>query len=223
MNSKNIISMSVYGTKPMYLKGAIANARLLPRIYPGWTLRVYCCVAEMNVKPLHDLGCEVIPKPRSRLHSGMFWRFLAAWDPGVDCVLMRDADSRINVREAAAVRAWEESGRIAHCMMDHPHHSLLPMSGGMWAIRSGNLPRELLKELQQLCMRRQRRVQDMYWLRDRVHPLIQHSLLRHSSVHTRWRYVPFPSHEPYDGFVGQQYNVHGRPIWPETSKRRCGT
>lgn len=214
--SKKIVSMSVYGTKPMYVRGAIANARLIPQVFPGWTMRVYCCLSDCSsVEELKGLGCEIVAMPRSRIHSGMFWRFLAAWDPEAERVIIRDSDSRLNIRDWATVQAWEESGKDAHCIMDHPHHSQMPMSGGMWGIKARVLPPVLLEDLQRRCRRPQPRVEDMRWLRDRVHPLIQGSLLRHSSVSTKWPSVPFPDHSPYEGFVGQQYDGAGIPIWPK--------
>jgi len=212
---KKLISMSLYGSDPMYLRGAIANAELLPKIFPGWTLRIYCCVHDMNVTCLENLDCEIVTESRSKLHSGMFWRFKAAWDDTVERVLFRDADSRFNVKEAAAVKAWEKSGLDAHCMKDHPHHSRLPMSGGMWGIKTGVLPPEMFYEVLKMCRQRQRRIKDMHWLRDRVHPLIRYSLLRHSSVPTKWAHTNFPRHPKFEGFVGQQHDRKGEPIWPD--------
>jgi len=211
---KNIISMSLYGTDPMYLNGAITNARLTPEVFPGWTMRVYYDRHDIDPAPLIELGCEVVARPHSRRHSGMFWRFLAAWDDDVERVIMRDSDSRLNVREAAAVLAWEESGLDAHCMMDHPNHKHLPISGGMWGILGGVLPQSVKDDVELFGTQRQQRVTDMRWLRDHVQPLIEGSLLRHSSVETKWPHEPWPDAPPYDGFVGQQHRADGSPIWP---------
>ena len=51
--------------------------------------------------------------------------------------LIRDVDSRISRREAAAVGAWVLSGLPFHAMRDHPSHALyaqagLMMQAGMW-------------------------------------------------------------------------------------------
>jgi len=145
----------------------------------------------------------------------MFWRFLAAWDPEAERVLFRDADSRFNIREKACVEAWEKSGLNAHCMKDHLHHAGLPIFGGMWGIKCRVLPYELKKEVLIKSKQNQKRVADMYWLQDKVHPLIENSLLRHSSVPTKWPSVPFPIHPKYKGFVGQQYDQEGNQIWPK--------
>jgi len=219
--TKKLVSMSVYGTDPMYVKGALLNADLVHDVFPGWTLRIYYARAEVDPQPFRDRGCETVAQARSRIHSGMFWRFLAAWDTEAERVIFRDSDSRLNIREAAAVRAWEESGLNAHCMKDHPHHAQLPMLGGMWGIRCGILPTSLLEEVKQMIRRPQRRILDMRWLMNRVHPLIEGSLLRHSSVETSWPSVPFPEHPPYDGFCGQQYDADGNGIWPG-GRAKCG-
>ena len=210
---KKLISMSLYGNSDMYTKGAIENAKLVPKIFPGWTMRLYC-ENNTNINKFKKLGCEIVFKPRSKLHSGMFWRFIAAWDKEVERVIFRDTDSRLNIKEAEAVKAWEKSGMDAHCMKDHPHHTQFPMLGGMWGIKCGVLPRRLLKEILRNCRRDQKRILDMRWLRDKVHPLIKDSLLRHSSIKSNWPSVPFPTHPEYDGFVGQQYDDEENGIWP---------
>jgi len=211
--AKKIISISLYGNSPVYYNGALCNAQLAPEIFPGWTIRYYCEKGIVATE-LRNLGCEIVFKPKSRIHSGMFWRFLAAWDIKGERVIFRDSDSRLNVKEAEAVKAWEQSGLNAHEMKDHPHHSRLPMSGGMWGIKCGVLPKHLHREVLRLCRRNQPRVKDMRWLRDKVHPLIEHSLLRHSSVETKWPSVPFPDHPAMEGFCGQQYDEKGNAVWP---------
>jgi hypothetical protein len=46
--------------------------------------------------------------------AGMFWRFLVADDPSVDRFIVRDADSRLNPRDALAVAEWVRSGTALH-------------------------------------------------------------------------------------------------------------
>ena len=211
---KKLVSMSLYGDKPMYHMGAIMNAKLMPEIYPGWTLRIY---AEQgyDYSELKRLGAEIIPMHQSRGSSGMFWRFMAAFDVTAERVIFRDADSRINVREACAVEAWIRSGKDAHCMHDHPHHRILPLSGGMWGVKVGVLPQKIRKEIARAGRTMEARVEDMKYLARRVYPLIEYSLLRHTSVVglKSWKGgEPFPEHPPYPGFVGQQYDENDKAI-----------
>ncbi|MFN9627196.1 MAG: hypothetical protein ACK6AT_13155, partial [Planctomycetota bacterium] len=76
--AKRIVSYSLYGTKDLYVQGALRNVRLVPKIYPGWTPRVYVSqeVQQDTIDALLAEGAEVIRKERQGLIDGMFWRFL---------------------------------------------------------------------------------------------------------------------------------------------------
>ena len=63
--------------------------------------------------------------------GGMFWRFLAIDDAGVERFIVRDADSRLNRRERFAVEEWVRSGRAVHTIRDHPSHDR-HLNGGLW-------------------------------------------------------------------------------------------
>ncbi len=209
-----LISMSCYGSKSMYLDGAIENAKLLSDIYPGWKLRVYCDSVVIGRK-LKGLGCQVITMGKSKGHSGMLWRFLPAWEKGIERVIFRDTDSRFNVREAAAVQAWIESKREAHCMHDHKHHGCLPIFGGMWGVVGSFLrnPNPLVPRMD----RKLKQGDDMRLLAKYILPQIHNRTLRHSSVPTKKQWGEaraFPEHDSYTGFVGQQFDNKGRGIWP---------
>ena len=212
----NVLSMSLYGKSSIYLQGALANAKLMPSIYPGWKMVVYC-ERDADMTELESLGVEIRRRGESHQHSGMFWRFLAAWDEDAEYVIFRDADSRINVREAAAVRAWIASGCVAHCMHDHEHHRCMPIFGGMWGIKANVLPMTIRIIVLQCSHIPQKRVKDMRFLTRYVYPLIKHDTLRHSSQvldtknYPGWKHEqivrcePFPEHPAYDGFVGEQH------------------
>lgn len=70
--------------------------------------------------------------------AGMFWRFLVADDVRVDRFIVRDADSRLNARDAFAVLEWIQSGVPIHSVRDHPNHER-PMNGGLWGGTKGFL------------------------------------------------------------------------------------
>lgn len=127
-----LVVFSVWGDNPLYAEGIKANIELAKVHYPGWKVRVY------TDKP-RGLDCEEIIKGPSRGSEGMFWRFEAAADPNYHYIIFRDADSRLNAREAAAVTAWIESGKSLHIMRDHPDHKNWPILGGMWGIKGGVL------------------------------------------------------------------------------------
>ena len=191
-----LISMSLYGDSDQYIDGAIKNIELAKKFYPDWTLRIYCA----EDYGLHD--CETVIMGQSKDHSGMFWRFLPAWEEEI--TIFRDTDSRFNVREVAAVKAWLNSKYHAHAMHDHEHHRSYPLFGGMWGTRKlENVgPKNTLWAMIKVT---QSRVSDMDYLRKYIYPVIAGRVLHHSSHSIKWPYQAFPPHVPYTGFVGQQF------------------
>lgn len=196
---KRIIAISVYGTDPKYVAGAMANIPLASKHYPGWTLRFYTDNAEF--RPVGD-HVEVVRMRTSNGSSGMFWRFLAAGDREADTVVFRDSDSRLNPREAAAVAHWLREGRKFHVMRDHQDHAHWPMLGGMWGVRGG-----VLADIRSLIERwpsHVNKLDDMQFLRHHVWPQAVDSMTHHTSVKTiHPDGIPFPAHEPWSGFVGE--------------------
>jgi hypothetical protein len=134
---RKIISFSVWGSNPKYIRGAIENAKLQPEIYPGWACRFYIdkTVAEDQVQILKDFGSEIVVKPKSDGNYGIFWRFEPLKDITIQRFIVRDADSRLNKREAAAVKEWEESDKEFHLMRDNVEHAVY-ICGGMWGATS---------------------------------------------------------------------------------------
>ena len=57
----------------------------------------------------------------------MLWRFLVADNTSIDYFIVRDVDSRLNVRESFAVQDWITNHKEAsiHCMRDHPSHGFV--------------------------------------------------------------------------------------------------
>jgi hypothetical protein len=197
----NLISLSLWGTSELYIQGAICNARLASSMYPGWALRVYCSPDVPVLDLLRSLGVDVRIVPPSPGYGGLFWRFLPAADPAFEHVIVRDADSRLNVREKAAVDAWIASGRPFHVMRDHPQHRHTPMLAGMWGCRGGVLP-----DMPDRIARFARGVvkhTDTTFLREEIWPLVKDRALVHTSVPEPLGGDPFPPHSPFDGFVGE--------------------
>ena len=59
----------------------------------------------------------------------IYRRFMVADDPLVDRFMIRDIDSRLGPRDAAAVQEWIASRYSVHSMRDHPMHGTEMMGG----------------------------------------------------------------------------------------------
>jgi len=126
---KKIIAYSLYGNNPKYVKGVKRNVDAAKIYYPGWKVRVY------TDQDLDIEGIEIIKRPPSEGHKGLFWRFEVLKDRSIDFAIVRDLDSLLGPREASAVNEWIESGKSFHTMRDHKFHAV-PVCGGMWGCSS---------------------------------------------------------------------------------------
>ena len=138
---KKIISFSLWGDNPTYTVGAIKNADLALEIYPGWICRYYVGKStpiDIVSSLVERENTEVFVMSEPGNWTGMFWRFYPASEPDVEVMLSRDTDSRLNLREAAAVDEWLAGDKNFHIMRDHPYHAT-EILGGMWGVRNGFL------------------------------------------------------------------------------------
>lgn len=198
----NVVSVSLYGPDPKYVVGAVKNADLVKRFYPGWEYWVYTEQGHAAIGELICAGAKVWQMPPSVGHEGMFWRFLAIDEPGVERMIVRDADSRVNAREAAAVSEWIAEGTDFHVMRDHPDHAHWPILGGMWGCAGGAI-RSMWNDVCE-WPKRTAKLDDMRFLGERIWPLALKSMTHHSSVPTPHPNAkPFPPHESVQGFCGE--------------------
>jgi tetratricopeptide (TPR) repeat protein len=189
----NIVAFSLWGTRATYTEGAIANAGLVRTLYPGWTCRVYL---DDSVEPqvrdaLSRGGAQIEVMPRAGTHYGLFWRFFAADDERVRYFLCRDADSRINSQEAAAVAEWLSSGRAFHVMRDAPFHTELILAG-LWGGVGGRL-RGIREWIDRFWRPTEHRWVDQDFLRMEIWPRICEQSMIHDSCYDLFGARPYPA------------------------------
>jgi hypothetical protein len=203
-SSNPVLSYSLYGSKPRYTDGALANAKLIKEIYPGWSMRVYYdnTVPQKIIQQLRANSVQLMDMTGSKMNK-MSWRFHAAADTQRFCA--RDIDSRLSKREAAAVQDWIQSGKKFHVMRDHPSHSKYPMSGGMWCSTTIPNIEKLLTGVEN-----QAYLQDMNFLNKVIWPMAQKSLLQHDSFSCdKFGGKPFPTPRVGWEHVGSVY-INGK-------------
>jgi tetratricopeptide (TPR) repeat protein len=184
---RKVISYSLYGALPRYCDGALRNCDAAAALLPDWRCRFYVdeSVPAEVLRRLCAKGAELIgvdEATKASVHP-LMWRFLAADDPEVSRFLLRDADSLIEPREAAAVHAWLESDRWFHLMRDWPGHCELLLAG-MWGGCTGIIPSmraEMVDFLQHEGAVGDHPNIDQYFLRQRVWPTVRQSVLAHDS------------------------------------------
>jgi hypothetical protein len=202
----NLVSISLYGTNPKYLFGAIENARRIAESLPGWTLRVYCGndVPAVVISNLRSNGCQIEMQNDFWHPNGMFWRYLPLGEPGIDRVIFRDADSRIDKRERDCIEQWTLSDYAAHIIRDHPFHQT-PILGGLWGISNKNL--NLLEFWRLAAKYNSNFSEDQRFLANHVYPSIRNDCLVHDQFFAfeprRVRIFPAVSSESY---MGESYS-----------------
>ncbi|MDX2171357.1 MAG: hypothetical protein SF182_30095 [Deltaproteobacteria bacterium] len=198
-----IISFCLWGDAPRYTLGALRNAELAGRIYPGWRCRFHVAssVRREIVAGLRDRGAEVVLRPEPGDNRAMLWRALPLLDPTVDAMIARDADSRLGLRERQAVDEWLASGRSFHIMRDHPLHATAIL-GGMWGARAGAIPG--LAELLEQHGNEDRYGADQRFLAQHVYPLVRADAWVHDEFLLHgFDAHPFPRPRRGHEFVGE--------------------
>lgn len=209
-----VISFSLWGNAPKYCVGAIRNAQLLAEIYPGWEaifqldayVPMYVWDALRQIENVHVVR-RLDPKTHGLVAGdwkGMFWRFEYACATGVDIMISRDCDSRLNRREAYAVNEWLQSDKGFHIMRDHPWHGSY-MLGGMWGCRGFALPE--FNDLMNAWKQEDRWQTDQDFLNKEIYPKIVDNAMIHASFCREEHFArDFPVPRRGTEFVGQVFD-----------------
>jgi hypothetical protein len=207
---RNVIAFSLFGDKPRYCETALLNVVTAAYLMPDWVCRFYVDESvPLHVRTrLEQAGAQVImvsPEDQKDL-SGLMWRFLVLEDPQVERFLLRDADSLISTREAAAVKEWLGSGKWFHLMRDYFTHTELILAG-MWGGCRGVF-KGLREGMANYILQGKYlgdRVVDQHYLRAHIWPTVSQSLLSHDSVFGFMQGRDFPSHAPHG--LGGNFHV----------------
>ena len=209
---KKIISFSLWGDSPVYNIGAIRNAELAKEIYPEWICRYYYGTSTLDstIEKLKTFNnVELINMDVAGDWTGMFWRFYPASDNDVDVVIVRDCDSRLNMREKYAVEEWLNSDKGFHIMRDHPAHGT-EILGGMWGSKKGTVG-DIKKMINDYVKGNFWQV-DQNFLKDMIYPIVKNNSFVHDEFFER---NPFPNKRPSNLFVGQAFNKDDEFLHPE--------
>jgi len=138
-----VFSFCLYGPyNERYYPGMVENIHLIHKYFPEWHIFIYLGAdIDAHTASVLRSAPRVILRWTGKLGAGnMINRFFAIDEPGVELMMVRDADSRIHWRDRWAIRQFESSPQfVAHCIRDNKEHTASIM-GGLWGIRkSANL------------------------------------------------------------------------------------
>jgi hypothetical protein len=192
-----VIAFSLWGNDPRYLRGALQNVLAARELFPGWTCRFYvdASIDAQFLEALAGEGADIRHCGDDDLRHRLCRRFLVADDSSVGRFLVRDCDSVVSKREAAAVAEWVGSGLPFHVMRDWYTHTD-PMLAGMWGGIAGAFP-NLAGEIE--AFRDEAPPfdnWDQWFLRERVWPAIRGDALIHDRCFGSYRARPFPTPTP---------------------------
>jgi hypothetical protein len=180
-HEKRVISFGLYGRNPKYTHGALQNTELALIYFPGWVLRFYVTsdVPKEVLEGLQKRGAEIFNIPDGVGYAaGMFYRFLVAADSSVDRYLIRDADSRLNARDAISVEEWILSQAPVHIQRDHVNHCI-PMNGGMWGGTVGAI--KDMSTMIENWIDKDSYGADLHFLEESIYPAIRDFSLQHDA------------------------------------------
>jgi len=202
-----VVAYSLWGDNPKYTIGALRNAELVKSLYSGWEARFYVgtSVPQDILQGLRQRNAEVVEMQEPGDWRGMFWRFEAAADPKVEAMVSRDCDSRITLREVAAVDEWMKSNAMFHIMRDHPWHGT-PILGGMWGVKA-----PLLRNIKELMSQFDK---GNFWQVDQnflklLYPYIANFAMVHDDFFEK---KPWPMSRNGLEFVGQVFDENEETV-----------
>jgi hypothetical protein len=196
---KQVIAFTLFGSRPRYLRGALHNVLAARDLYPSWTCRFYVddSVDAQFLDVLEAEGAELARDTSGNrdLRHLLTRRFEVADDPKVGRFMVRDCDSVVNPREAAAVAEWIASGLPFHVMRDWWTHTD-PMLAGLWGGIAGVFP-DMTGRLGGFIGDKPMSTNwDQHFLRDQVWPAIRDHVMVHDRCFPSHRAQAFPTPTP---------------------------
>jgi protein O-GlcNAc transferase len=222
----SVFSFCLYGPyNARYYPGMLENIYLAGKYFPNWKVYIYVApdVDESMINHLKACSSVELRYTEETGPINMIHRFYAIDEPGVDIMMVRDADSRIHWKDRWAINEFVKSSELAHTIRDNIVHTS-KMMGGLWGIKkaAGVNIHEEYRIFKENPNEQHGMGHDQNFLTDRIYPKVRSFLLVHYS---NGRYLPgekaveFPFEWINDIYCGRiESNYIERPQPPE--KRR---
>jgi hypothetical protein len=134
----NAFSFCLYGPpNPRYYTPLLENLTIIQTHYPDWKVWIHFA-PDVDATYLRLLRSypQVVLRHTERLGAiNMIERFFTIDEPGVDLMVVRDADSLLHWRDRWALQQFLDRPQYdLHIIRDHPDHRIR-IPGGLWALR----------------------------------------------------------------------------------------
>jgi hypothetical protein len=205
---KKVISFCLWGDDPKYCVGALKNAELREKIYPDWECHFYI-QKDVPTKYIEELNSiDMVETKISEAEGDWKFtveRFKAIDGEDVERVIFRDTDSRLNNREAEAVKKWMEEDTSLHIMRDHPRHGNFQILAGMWGLKKEKFTYSMQGTITDF---ESRKIEGQYhydqiFLASYVWPIFSADCTIHDEIFVK---KPFPTKREGTFFVGQSFD-----------------
>jgi len=206
----NTFCFCIYGTQPKYTQGLVENLKNIQNEFPSFqTILQYAKDVPDSYLTQYQSFPNVTIEPITT-EIPMMSRILT-WKPH-HTYFVRDADSRVTPRDAACIKAFLASNKMAHVVRDHFYHKNRIM-GGMFGIRvpaDWNL-HSMWESWKQTQSSLPPYGTDEKFLQEVIYPLIKHDMLLHTNVvayqHEYPTLIPVEQVDDFD-FIGNVYTPH---------------
>jgi len=178
----------------------VENIQLINHHFPDWHIYIYAGAdvpAEWNTT-FRTYPNVVVIETGILGALNMIQRFFAIDVPGVDLMMVRDADSRVHWKDRWAIREFVRQPQfVAHTIRDNKNHTAYIM-GGLWGLRksAGICMQDEYANYKEDMTRGKRLAHDQNFLADVIHPKVVERLLLHQSIALRFpkerNHVLFP-------------------------------
>lgn len=210
---KIVFSFCIFGSVRKYTEGVIVNAKMIAARFPTARTQVYVSddvpadiVSQLAAMPT----VRIVSVPRLRGRQNTLDRFLAIDDADCDVMFSRDADSRVNERDAVCVEEFLASSSLFHIIRDHKNHNL-PIMAGMWGLRKAAITGSMRSTVESWKLRHDysRYGGDQDFLRDIIYPIVSSCAMIHDPAHHfigEKTVHPIRSPIVNNGFIGNVYD-----------------
>lgn len=187
-----VFSFCIYGTERNYYDGLLENIQIIREYFPDFEIYVYKGICDPSWVFSNDVTVIETDKEGA---INMLYRYLPI--KFADIGFVRDADSRVTLRDRWCITQFLKSDKTYHIVRDHYFHKS-PIMGGIFGWKS-------ILDIEFDLERAITYSEDMTYLEKVLYPIVKSNSLVHSCIYgyvgEHVELITLPQSDNYD-FVG---------------------